>query len=126
MERGPEREALRKLVSDLGIEDKVSLAGFQGNPYQFLSRADVFVLSSGYEGLPMVILEAMACGVPVISTDCRSGPREILQNGRCGLLVPVGDEGALSKGIVTITQGRNAQGEIFDGREGTGKGLLCQ
>ena len=99
---GPEREALRKLVSDRGLEDKVSLAGFQGNPYQFFSRADVFVLSSGFEGLPMVILEAMACGVPVISTDCRSGPREILQNGSCGLLVPVGDEGALSTEIVRL------------------------
>jgi glycosyltransferase involved in cell wall biosynthesis len=103
---GPGREALQKLVRDLGMEDKVSLAGFHGNPYQFLSRADVFVLSSGYEGLPMVILEAMACGVPVISTDCRSGPREILQNGRCGLLVPVGDEAALSKGIVTLLRDR--------------------
>jgi glycosyltransferase involved in cell wall biosynthesis len=99
---GPVRDALQKLVRDIGIEDKVSLAGFQRNPYKFLSRADVFVLSSGYEGLPMVVLEAMACGVPVISTDCRSGPREILQDGRCGLLVPMGDEGALSKGIVTL------------------------
>lgn len=96
---GPEREALQKLVCDRGLEDKVSLAGFQGNPWQFFSRADVFVLSSDYEGLPMVILEAMACGVPVVSTDCRSGPREILQDGRCGLLVPAGDEVALSKGI---------------------------
>lgn len=103
---GPGRETLQELVRDLGMEDKVSLAGFQGNPYQFLSRADIFVLSSAYEGLPMVILEAMACGVPVISTDCRSGPREILQGGRCGLLVPVGDEDALSKGIVTLLRDR--------------------
>jgi glycosyltransferase involved in cell wall biosynthesis len=103
---GPGREALQKLVRDLGMEGKISLAGFQENPYQFLSRADVFVLSSGYEGLPMVILEAMACGVPVISTDCRSGPREILQNGGCGLLVPVGDEGALSQGILQLLRDR--------------------
>jgi glycosyltransferase involved in cell wall biosynthesis len=103
---GPEREALRKLVGDYGMEEKVSLAGFQKNPYQFLSKSDVFVLSSGFEGLPMVILEAMACGAPVISTDCRSGPREILQNGKCGLLVPVGDEVALSKGIVTLLRDR--------------------
>jgi glycosyltransferase involved in cell wall biosynthesis len=103
---GPERDALQKLVSDCGMEDNVSLAGFQGNPYQFLSRADVFALSSGFEGLPMVILEAMACGAPVISTDCRSGPREILRNGECGLLVPVGDQVALSKGIVTLLRDR--------------------
>jgi glycosyltransferase involved in cell wall biosynthesis len=103
---GPGRETLQKLVRDLGMEDKVSLAGFQGNPYQFFSGADVFVLSSAYEGLPMVMLEAMACGVPVISTDCRSGPREILQDGRCGLLVPVGDEGALSEGILQLLRDR--------------------
>lgn len=103
---GPERDALQKLVRDRGMEDNVSLAGFRENPYQFLSRAAVFVLSSGFEGLPMVILEAMACGAPVISTDCRSGPREILRNGEHGLLVPVGDVAALSKGIVTLLRDR--------------------
>jgi glycosyltransferase involved in cell wall biosynthesis len=103
---GPERESLREMVKDLGLIDKVSFAGFQDNPYKFLSRADVFVLSSNYEGLPMVILEAMACGAPIISTDCRSGPCEILENGKYGLLVTVGDEQAISKGIVTLLKDR--------------------
>lgn len=99
---GPEKIALAKLVGDLGLEDKVSLAGFHGNPYKFFSRADVFVLSSCFEGLPMVILEAMACGAPVISTDCKSGPREILYDEKHGMLVPVGDDVALSKAILKL------------------------
>jgi glycosyltransferase involved in cell wall biosynthesis len=103
---GPEKEYLEKMVQDFGITDKVFLIGFQRNPYQFLSGADVFVLSSNFEGLPMVILEAMACGTPVIATDCRSGPGEILQNGKFGFLVPVGDEWALSKRIVTLLKDR--------------------
>jgi glycosyltransferase involved in cell wall biosynthesis len=103
---GPERESMEEMVKDLGLIDKVFFAGFQSNPYKFLSRADVFVLSSNYEGLPMVILEAMACGIIVISTDCRSGPREILQDGKFGFLVPVGDEQALSKGIVRLLKDR--------------------
>jgi glycosyltransferase involved in cell wall biosynthesis len=96
---GPERKSLEKLIQDIGVAGKVSLPGFQRNPYAFLSGADVFVLSSVYEGLPMVILEAMACGTPVIATDCKYGPREILQEGRCGLLVPAGEVYALSAGL---------------------------
>lgn len=99
---GHERESLQSLAEDLGIGEKVSFMGFQANPHAFVSKADVFVLSSRYEGLPMVMLEALACGTPVISTDCASGPREILNNGRCGLLVPTRDEGALAAGMVRL------------------------
>ncbi|MEW6001943.1 MAG: glycosyltransferase [Nitrospirota bacterium] len=99
---GPEKEKLEKMVKGLQIEDKVFFTGFLNNPYKFLSKADIFALSSSYEGLPVAILEAMACGVPVISTDCRSGPREILQDGKSGLLVPVGDELSLSEAILTL------------------------
>lgn len=109
---GREQESLNKLVRDRNITGKVSFAGFQKNPYSFLSRADLFVLSSLYEGLPMVVLEAMACGVPVICTDCRSGPREILYNGRCGFLVPVEDVRALSKGIVKLLKDRALREEF--------------
>jgi glycosyltransferase involved in cell wall biosynthesis len=99
MGEGPQRGVLENVIEKCGIAGKVSLPGFQGNPYALLSSSDVFVLSSNYEGLPMAIFEAMACGVPVIATDCRSGPREILSNGTCGMLVPVGDEIALAQGI---------------------------
>lgn len=109
---GCEHESLNKLVRDRNLTGKVSFAGFQKNPYRFLSRADLFVLSSLYEGLPMVVLEAMACGVPVICTDCRSGPREILDNGRCGFLVPVEDVRALSKGVVKLLKDRALREEF--------------
>jgi glycosyltransferase involved in cell wall biosynthesis len=102
MGEGPDRTYLENIIRDVGIADKASLTGFQRNPHTFLAHSDIFVLSSRYEGLPMAILEAMACGIPVISTDCRSGPREILQNGQCGILVPVGDESALAKAIISL------------------------
>jgi len=109
---GPEKGSLEKLAKDRGITDKVSFAGFQLNPYIFLSKATVFVLSSGYEGLPMVLLEAMACGAPVISSDCRSGPNEILDGGRCGLLVPVGDVKALSEAIVGLLKDKESREKL--------------
>ncbi len=110
---GSERGMLERLIDTLGLTEKVSLLGFQKNPYPFLSKADIFVLSSRYEGLPMVILEAVACGIPVISTDCKSGPREILQDGRCGILVPVGDEVALSEGILKLLKDGALQEKLF-------------
>jgi glycosyltransferase involved in cell wall biosynthesis len=115
---GPDRELLERLVEDLGIPDKVSFEGFQINPYKFLSKAAVFVLSSQREGLPMVILEAIACGIPVVSTDCPSGPREILENGRCGLLVPVNDVNAIANGIKKLLNDKNLRKEFSTlGRE---------
>jgi glycosyltransferase involved in cell wall biosynthesis len=86
---GPERPALEALVRKLGIGDDVSLLGSVANPYAYLSRAAAFVLSSRWEGLPTVLIEALACGAPVIATDCPSGPREILAGGRYGKLVRV-------------------------------------
>lgn len=100
MGEGIERGSLERLAVELGVNDRVSLPGFQKNPYPFLSNADIFVLSSRYEGLPMAILEAMACGLPVIATDCRSGPKEILENGKYGLLVPVEDDAAMACAIL--------------------------
>ena len=88
--------SLRSLARELGIAEKVDFPGFKENPYAFLARADLFVLSSRHEALPTVLIEAMACGCPVVSTDCPSGPREILEDGRLGPLVPVGDAEALA------------------------------
>ena len=90
------RHKLLALADRLRIADHVDFPGFVENPYAFLARADLFVLSSRNEALPTVLIEAMACGCPVVSTDCRFGPREILEDGRLGALVPVGDSVALA------------------------------
>lgn len=96
---GPERHYLEELAHTLGIADKVEMPGFVDNPYAFMRRARVFVLSSRFEGLPTVLIEAMACGCPVVSTDCPSGPREILLDGKLGPLVPVDDIRGLADAI---------------------------
>jgi len=97
---GPDRAGIERLVGELGLGDDVSLPGFAVNPYAYMSRASLFVLSSRWEGSPNVLTEALAVGTPVVSTDCPSGPREILQEGRFGPLVPVGDEEALARAIL--------------------------
>ena len=97
--KGPETEALQRQAIELGISDRVSFPGFVDNPYSYMSAADVFVLSSVHEGFGLVLIEAMACGCPVVSTDCESGPDEILDGGKYGSLVPVGDEKSLANSI---------------------------
>ena len=97
-------DELRALAARLGIADEVSLAGFRENPFAFMSRAAVFVLSSTYEGLGNVLIEALACGTPVVSTDCPSGPAEILDHGRFGPLVSVGDDAALAEAVLSILE----------------------
>jgi glycosyltransferase involved in cell wall biosynthesis len=96
---GPERASLEALVSALRLTGSVDLAGWVANPYPYMAHSGAFVLSSRWEGLPSVLIEALFCGVPVVATDCLSGPREILEGGRYGRLVPVGDEEALAGGI---------------------------
>ena len=98
---GPERNKLKRLAHELGVADDVDLHGFDPNPYAFMSRASVFVLSSAWEGFGNVLVEAMACGCPVVSTDCPSGPGEILEHGRYGRLVPVGAADALAEAILS-------------------------
>ena len=93
------RPTLRSLAQELGVAEQVDFPGFKENPYAFLARADLFVLSSRNEALPTVLIEAMACGCPVVSTDCPFGPREILEGGRLGPLVPVGDAEALAEAM---------------------------
>ena len=87
------------LAAELGIVRRVIFAGFQPDPAPFYASADLFVLSSDYEGFGNVIVEALAQGTPVVATDCPFGPAEILDNGRWGRLVPVGDEAALARAM---------------------------
>ena len=92
--------ALQALAGELGVADDVALPGFVANPFAYMARAAVFALSSINEGLPGVLIQAMACGCPVVSTDCPSGPAEILAGGRYGRLVPPGDDAALAAAIL--------------------------
>lgn len=96
---GDQRASLTKLAEELGVGRDVELRGFVDNPYAFMSRAAAFVLSSAWEGFGNVLVEAMACGCPVVSTDCPSGPAEILNDGEFGALVPVGDVEALASAM---------------------------
>jgi len=96
---GNQREKLGEQIEALDLADHVDLHGFVDNPYPFMKRASLLVLSSDYEGLPSVPIQALACGCPVVATDCPSGPREILEDGEWGRLVPVGDEEALAEAI---------------------------
>ncbi|MBI3378784.1 MAG: glycosyltransferase [Nitrospirae bacterium] len=97
--RGPEQERLEKLAVELGINTNVEFFGFQTNPYKYLARSTVFVLSSLYEGFPNVLLEAMALGIPSVATRCPTGPDEIITEGVDGILVPSADEKAIADAI---------------------------
>ena len=97
---GGERAALEALADTLGIRDAVALPGFDADPFPAMAAAGAFVLSSAWEGLPNVLIQAMALGTPVVATDCPSGPAEVTDGGRLGRLVPVGDVAAMADGIV--------------------------
>ncbi|MFW6133967.1 MAG: glycosyltransferase [Elusimicrobiota bacterium] len=96
---GKLRKKLRKLAFNLGIEKDVDFAGVKKNPYSYIAKSDLFVLSSLWEGFPNALVEAMACKVPVIASNCQSGPSEIITNGENGILVSPGDPMELSKAM---------------------------
>ncbi|HEU0246284.1 MAG TPA: glycosyltransferase [Gaiellaceae bacterium] len=106
---GPEREPLEALARELELSGDVSLPGATTNPYAYMARSTAFILSSRWEGLPTVLIEAMSCGAPVVATDCPSGPREILAGGRYGALVPVGDVQALAAAMDDALDGKLAR-----------------
>ena len=101
---GEERPALQALIRELQLDNAVELPGFVVDPAPYYDRADLYAMSSTHEGLPTVLIEALDHGVPVVSTDCPSGPREILQDGKYGTLVPVGDVEALAQAMLKSLQ----------------------
>jgi glycosyltransferase involved in cell wall biosynthesis len=102
---GEERLSLESLIKFFGMEHDIHLPGFIANPYPYMVRSSLFVLSSKWEGLPGVLIEALYCRIPVIATDCPSGPREILAGGNFGQLVPVGNVDAIAMAITAALDG---------------------
>ncbi|MFM7368922.1 MAG: glycosyltransferase, partial [Sphaerospermopsis kisseleviana] len=117
---GEDRAKLESLVKSLGLEEQVSLPGFVDNPFPYMKQASVFVLSSNREGMPNALLQAIACGTPVVATDYPSGPREILEDGKWGKLVTVGDVDAMAEAIMASLQGETQRPslEILESRFG--------
>ncbi len=109
---GPERERLEALVHELGLQKPVQLLGFQENSYPFFLRSAVFVLSSRWEGMPTVLIEALALGIPVVSTRCPSGPEEILSGEWGERLVAMGDEETLAKTIIETLEAEPSQRSV--------------
>lgn len=99
---GSERQMLEDLVAELGLQEDVALLGFVPNPHAYVAKADLMVLSSDFESLANVVIEALAVGTPVIATDCPSGPAEALNHGACGTLVPVGDVDRMSTAMLEV------------------------
>lgn len=105
---GSERDMLRNLVAEMDLGEDVALLGFVPNPHAYVAKADLMVLSSDFESLANVVIEALAVGTPVIATDCPSGPAEALNHGQCGTLVPVGDLDRMSAAILEALRERPA------------------
>lgn len=101
---GPNKDRLAALAGELGVSEDVLLLGWHDDPYSVLQESDIFVLSSTTEGFGIVLVEALACGLPAVSTDCKGGPREILEDGSSGLLVPVGDPEPMAAAILRLIE----------------------
>lgn len=103
---GNQHSCLEDLTERLNLKGRVFMPGVVNNPYPYIAQANVLVLSSKYEGFGIVIIEAMACKVPVVATRCPEGPAEIIEDGKTGLLVPPGDKDALAKAINKLLDNR--------------------
>lgn len=109
---GPDRDSLEELTRTLGLSGRVWFPGFVDNPYPVFKSASLFVLSSRFEGLAMVLLEAMALGTPVVSTDCPHGPREIIGDDSCGLLVPPNDPMKLAEAMLLVLENSSLHAQL--------------
>jgi glycosyltransferase involved in cell wall biosynthesis len=101
---GPERKHLESIVAELHLDNDVFLAGVVRNPFPYMVRASAFALSSEEEGFGLVLVEALACGCPIVATRCPGGPREILENGRVGILIPTHDEDAMANALLSLLE----------------------
>ena len=107
------RKQLERLTVKFEVEKDIAFLGWQENPYKYISKSNIFVLSSNSESFGLVVVEAMVCGIPVVSFDCESGPREILDNGEYGILVPVGDIEGLSEAVINILKNNDLREKII-------------
>lgn len=123
---GPLRDDLEKLQNVLEIGDRVAFLGYQKNPYAWMRRASVLALSSRWEGAPTVLIEAMSLGLSCVSTDCDFGPNEILQGGRVGRLVPVGDDSAFAEALRQSLLNPLASEELIKAVEGYRIGISAR
>lgn len=114
--KGEMLEELIQYAKKLKIEEYVDFHGFTQNPYTYFKNADCFLMTSDYEGLPTVMIEALACGSTVVSTDCISGPREILENGKYGHLIPIGDKDKMVQALIETLRKKNIDRDHLRGR----------
>ena len=124
---GPEKGRLQELAISLGIHDRIDFLGYLPNPFKYMASADIFVLSSLWEGLPSVLVEALACKVPIVSTNAPYGPKEVIEDGKNGVLVPVADPDALADRITRVLNDRAMREEfISEGRKTVRKKFSAQ
>lgn len=112
--KGKEKNNLKELVSKLGLNDKVLFLGFKDNPFKYIKHSSVFVLSSLSEGFGNVLVEAMACRIPVVSTDCDFGPREIIENNKNGFLVPIKNPIAMAEAVLKILNNSDIKNNLIE------------
>lgn len=123
---GPDRNRIENTVREHRLTADVALPGFEHNPYRFMNRAAVFALSSAWEGFGVVLVEALALGLPVVSTDCTYGPAEILCNGKYGTLVPVGDHHAMAEALLRTLDGPVRHNNFWHIRQFTTRNVAAQ
>jgi glycosyltransferase involved in cell wall biosynthesis len=109
---GPEHGNLVRLSQQLGINHRVHFVGYQTNPYKYIAKADIFICPSLWEGFGNVVIEAMACGAPVIASDCPFGPGEIIADGQNGILVPANDASRLAEAILRLCNDSNLRERV--------------